>query len=138
VNNRLDLRSRFHRSAAAIALAGLFVLASGGCGALFTPGAAGTNVIAFATGELRSTEDVSLAELDGACKAAIERLAYEELDVSREADQVRFRARTASGEPVDVRLFARGPGRTELTIRIGLLGDETTSRLVLEEIHQSL
>ena len=58
--------------------------------------------------------------------------------MSREADQVRFRARTAGGEPVDVRLFARGPERTDLRIRIGLLGDETTSRLVLEEIHQSL
>ena len=138
MNNRLDLRSRSHRSAVAITLAGLFVLASGGCGALVPPGTAGTSAIAFVTGELHSIEDVSLSELDGACNAAIERLAYEEIDVSREADQVRFRARTAGGEPVDVRLFARGPLRTELTIRIGLLGDETTSRLVLEEIHQSL
>ena len=30
MNNRLDLRSRFHRSAAAISLAGLLALASGG------------------------------------------------------------------------------------------------------------
>ncbi len=114
------------------------MLASGGCSAVLSPGAAGSSAIAFVTGELHSTEDVSLGELDGACNAAIERLAYEELDVSREADQVRFRARTAGGEPVDVRLFARGPERTDLRIRIGLLGDETTSRLVREEIHQSL
>ena len=114
------------------------MLASGGCGAMVSPGAAGTSSIAFVTGELRSTEEVSLGELDGACNAAIERLAYEELGINREADRVRFRARTAGGEPVDLRLFARGPQRTELTIRIGLLGDETTSRLVLEEIRQSL
>ncbi len=138
MNHRLDLWSRFHRSAVALALTGLFVLTSGGCGTRLSLGAAGTSAIAFVTGELHSTEDVSLGELDGACNAAIERLAYDELDVSRGSDQVRFRARTAGGEPVDLRLFARGPERTDLRIRIGLLGDETTSRLVLEEIRQSL
>ena len=127
-----------HRSAVAIALAGLCMLASGGCGALLSPGAAGPSDVAFVTGELRSTEDVSLGDLDDACNAAIERLAYEELEVSRQADQVRFRARTAGGEPVDLRLIARGPQRTDLIIRIGLIGNEATSRLVREEIHQSL
>ena len=138
MKHRLDLRPRIRRSTAALALAGLFVLTSGGCGALILPGAAATSPITFTTGELHSTEEVSLGELDDACKAAIERLAYEKLDVSREADQVRFRARTTGGEPVDLHLFARGPLRTELRIRIGLFGDETTSRLVLEEVRQSL
>lgn len=118
---------------------GVWLLTStAGCGALLLVGGAGTSAIAFATGELRSTEESTLAEVDAACSLAIERLGYEGLEVEHEADRTRFRARTAGGEPVDIRALARGPERTELRIRIGVFGDETTSRLVLEEIHQSL
>ena len=47
-------------------------------------------------------------------------------------------AETAGGEPVDIRLVEKGPDRTELRIRIGVFGNEARSRLVLEQIHQSL
>jgi hypothetical protein len=121
-----------------VVLGTILLTMSGGCGALLLVGGAGTSAIAFATGELRSTEESSLAQVDVACDAAIERLGYEDVETQREADRVRYRARTAGGEPVDIRALARGPERTELRIRIGVFGDETTSRLVLEEIHQSL
>jgi hypothetical protein len=122
----------------AVLLGAALIATQGGCGALLLVGGAGTSAIAFATGELRSTEEAAMADVDSACGLAIERLGYEEVEVEREADRVRFRARTAGGEPVDIRVLARGPERTELRIRIGVFGDETTSRLVLEEIHQSL
>jgi len=121
-----------------MALGSLAAGLSGGCGALLLVGGAGTSAIAFATGELSSTEEVSLDALDQACAAAVDRLGYEEVEVTREADRIRFPAGTAGGDPVGLRLFARGPERTELRIRIGVFGDETASRLVLEEIHQSL
>ena len=79
-----------------------------------------------------------LAEIEIACNTAIDRLGYEDVEVEREADRIRYRGRTVGGEPVDIRIIARGPKRTDLRIRIGVFGDETTSRLVLEEIHQSL
>jgi hypothetical protein len=126
------------RSALAALLGTALIATSGGCGALLLVGGAGTSAIAFATGELRSTEEAALAAVDAACGLAVDRLGYEDVQVEREADRVRFRARTAGGEPVDIRVLARGPERTELRIRIGVFGDETTSRLVLEEIHQSL
>jgi Protein of unknown function (DUF3568) len=111
---------------------------SGGCGALVRLGGKEPVDIAFTTGELRSTEKASLDQLEAACSQAIDRLGYEEVEAEREADQIRYRARTAGGEPVNIRVVARGPKRTDLRIRIGVSGDETTSRLVLEEIHQSL
>ena len=126
------------RSTLAVLLGGALIAASSGCGALLLVGGAGTSAIAFATGELRSTEDAAMEDVEAACAVAIDRLGYEDVEVEREADRVRFRARTAGGEPVDLRVLARGPERTELRIRIGVFGDETTSRLVLEEIHQSL
>lgn len=133
-----ELAPGIARSALAALLGTVLIATSGGCGALLLVGGAGTSAIAFATGELRSTEDVAMANLDVACGLAVDRLGYEDVEVEREADRVRFRATTAGGEPVDIRVLARGPERSELRIRIGVFGDETTSRLVLEEIHQSL
>ena len=109
-----------------------------GCGALLLVGGAGTSAIAFATGELRSTEDVPFADLDQACQEAIQILGYENVETTRAPDRIRWQARTASGDPVDIHLISKGPDRTELRIRIGVFGDETRSRLVLEQIHQSL
>ena len=112
--------------------------ATSGCGALLLVGGAGTSAIAFATGELRSTEDVPIASLDEACARAIDTLGYDEIETDRSADRVRWQARTAGGDPVDIRLVAKAPERTELRIRIGVFGDETRSRLVREQIQQSL
>lgn len=119
---------------AAIALAVL----STGCAALLLLGGAGTSAIAFATGELRLTEETSLGDLDTACAVAVDVLGYDEVETERDADRIRWRARTASGDPVDIQLLARGPTSTELRIRIGVFGDEAKSRLVLEQIHQAL
>lgn len=109
-----------------------------GCGALLLVGGAGTSAIAFATGELRSQEEHSLTALDQACALAVEALAYDEIETEREEDRIRWRARTAGGDPVDIQLISKGPEETELRIRVGVFGDETRSRLVLEQIHQSL
>lgn len=113
-------------------------LASTGCFGLLLVGGAGTSAIAFATGELRSTEPTALHALDAACATAVDVLGYDEVETDREADRIRWRARTASGDPVDIRLLAKGPESTTLRIRVGVFGDEAKSRLVLEQIHQSL
>jgi hypothetical protein len=130
-------RLPFGAIAALAAAIALNVLATG-CGALLLLGGAGTSAIAYATGELSSTEPTSLADVDAACAVAVDVLGYDEVETERNADRIRWRARTASGDPVDIRLLARGRTSTELKIRIGVFGDEAKSRLVLEQIHQSL
>lgn len=109
-----------------------------GCGALLLVGGAGSSAIAFATGELQSTEAHPLDEFDAACAVALDEMAYSEIDVVREADRIRWRAKTSGGDPVDVRLQAKGPQETDLRIRIGVFGNESRSRLLLEQIHQAL
>lgn len=109
-----------------------------GCGALLLVGGAGTSAIAFATGELQSSEPHSLDTIDQACALALDEMAYSEIDVEREADRIRWRAKTSGGDPVDVQLHAKGPQTTDLRIRIGVFGNEARSRLLLEQIHQSL
>lgn len=134
------MKNRFLRSnriAVLTALVGLIAL-SPGCGALLLVGGAGTSAIAFATGELRSREPTPLAEVDAAVASAVDVLGYDEVETERDADRIRWRARTAAGDRVDIRLLAKGRDSTELRIRIGVFGDEAKSRLVLEQIHQAL
>lgn len=119
-------------------LACLAVTLQAGCGALLLVGGAGTSAIAFATGELRVTEAVPLRTLEQATATAVETLRYDDPEALREPDRVHFRATTAGGDPVVIRLIARGPERTDVRIRIGVFGNEARSRLVLEQIRQSL
>jgi hypothetical protein len=126
------------RIRSAIALFVIFqtVLAAG-CGGLVLRGSE-PNPISFESGELRSNEEIPLAELDLACRDAVETLGYEEIETRLEEDRIVMTARTAGGEPVELRLAPTSSRRTELRIRIGVLGNEPQSRLVLEQIHQSL
>jgi hypothetical protein len=134
VKNRFVCSTRIAGLSALIGLAAL----SPGCGALLLVGGAGTSAIAFATGELRSRESTPLAELDAAVATAVDVLGYDEVETERDADRIRWLARTAGGDRVDIRLLAKGRDSTQLRIRIGVFGDEAKSRLVLEQIHQAL
>jgi hypothetical protein len=116
----------------------LLALGTSGCGALLLVGGAGTSAIAFATGELRVTEEVSMDTLHEATRSAVETLRYREAEAAIEADRIRWTATTAGGDPVDIRLIARGADRTDLRIRVGVFGSEARSRLVLEQIRQAL
>ncbi len=109
-----------------------------GCGLFLLVGGAGTSAIAFATGELRSMEASSLAAVDAACESAINTLGYDEIEKTSQPGNIRWKAVTASRDPVDIHLVEKKPEQTELRIRIGVFGDEARSRLVLEQIHQSL
>lgn len=108
-----------------------------GCRGLLLSGSE-PNPITFEAGELRSDEKIPLAELDLACGEAVETLGYDEIKTTREEGQIGWTARTAGGDPVELRLTMKSSKRTELRIRIGVLGNEARSRLVLEQIHQSL
>lgn len=119
-----------------MALASLPLLT--GCGALLLLGGAGSSAIAFATGELQVIEDASVGRLDVATGIALETLGYDTIQATREPERVRWSARTAGGEPVEIGLRARGRERTRIRIRVGTFGDETRSRLVLEQIRQAL
>lgn len=126
------------RAGLAAALAIGLIALSAGCPAPWFAGRGERGGIVFATGELRSTEPTALDALDRACAHAVDRLGYEAVETDREADRIRWRARTAAGDPVEIALLARSPESTELRIRIGITGNEAKSRLVLEQIHQAL
>ena len=122
----------------ALALAIALSASTLGCGALLLVGGAGTSAIAFATGELSVTEAVAIGDLQNATRTAVETLRYVDAEAVQEGNRIRWRATTAGGDPVDIRLISRGPLETEVRIRVGVFGNEARSRLVLEQIRQSL
>ena len=130
--------SRSVLSAGLLCLLGAWSLIATGCGALPLAGEADADAMTYTDGELRVTEEAPLDQLHVASKTALETLRYTDVASNREADRVQWQAKTASGSPVDIRLIARGPRRTELRIRVGGGGDETRSHLVLEQIRRSL
>lgn len=109
-----------------------------GCGALLLVGGAGTSAIAFATGELRASEEAPLSRVHEATRLAVETLGYQEVEATLADSKIRWKGTTPSGDPVDIRLIAKGPELTDVRIRIGVFGNEGRSRLVLEQIRQSL
>jgi len=109
-----------------------------GCRALVLVGGFDANAIVFVEGELQSTEPTALAEVAHACRLAIETLGYDEVMTHRDEEEVRWQAQTAGGDPVEIRLMPKSGKRTTLRIRVGVIGDEARSRLVLEQIRQSL
>ena len=131
-------RVRTHSATALLVVVVLVAALGTGCGALLLVGGAGTSTIAYTAGELKSNEEHSLNDLDDACRIAVHTLGYDKVETTSEKDKVRWQARTVGGDPVDIHLAAKGTNRTELRIRIGVFGDEARSRLVLEQIHQSL
>lgn len=120
-----------------LALAISAVLATG-CGTIMRLTSDGGEAISFANGELLSREPHSVKDLDIACERAIASIGYEDASAERGEKRVLWLARTAGGDRIEIRLTANGAKRSDLLIRVGVLGDETRSRLLLEHIHQSL
>ena len=117
----------------------LMLLVAGGAGmiqgcmvAVVGAGAAGT--VAYVTGELQA---VSAEEIDVVYKAAVKAMEELELAVtqkSKDAMSAKIVARDAQDKKITVKLAATEEGTTKISVRVGLFGNETKSRLIYEQI----
>ena len=112
------------------------VLAEGCVVAAVGAGAAGT--VAYVRGDL---ETVETAGLDALYKASLE--AFDELELAvvqkaKDAMTAEIISRDAEDKKIRIKLKSTAEGMTELSIRIGIFGDETKSRLIYEAIKKEL
>jgi hypothetical protein len=117
-------------------LSGAAVLAQGCVVAAVGAGAAGT--VAYVRGDL---ETVETAGLDALYKASLEALDELELAVvqkAKDAMTAEIISRDAEDKKIRIKLKSTAEGMTELSIRIGMFGDETKSRLIYEAIKKEL
>lgn len=105
-----------------------------GCPAVLVGGAAGGGAMAYVRGELKTTEEVSLNRAWRASQMAMSDLEFTISNKEKDAFDARINASGAGGKAIDVALKKISPTRTEIRVRVGLFGDESLSRQILEGI----
>jgi len=120
----------------AVLLVGAAALLQGCVAVVVGAGAAGT--VAYIRGDLESIESKDLNAVYEATLKAMEQL---ELSVSRktkDAMSAEVIARDAEDKKVTISLGATAEGATKISIRIGVFGSETKSRLIYDQIKKNL
>jgi flagellar basal body-associated protein FliL len=119
-----------------ILLAGTMMLNGGCVVAAVGIGAAGT--IAYVRGDLQAVESERIDEVYEATLKAVDELELNVTSKSKDALSAIIIARDADDKKVTIKLKATAEGPTELSIRIGVFGSETKSRLIYQKIRKNL
>ncbi|MBI1976255.1 MAG: DUF3568 family protein [Candidatus Omnitrophica bacterium] len=109
-------------------------LISSGCAALIVGAAAGAGSVAYFKGELKSVEKGTVDQAYQATLRAVDQLQMFIIKKQKDKTKAMISARRADDTKVTVRVRRLGDEVTEIRIRVGVLGDEGTSRQILEEI----
>ena len=117
---------------------GLSLLVNSGCPAVFVGAAAGgaaaAGAVRYVGGELRSTEEVSLNRAWKATQKAMGDLEFQITEKGKDAFDAELNASGAGGKKIKVALKKISDTSTQIRIRIGVFGDESLSRQILEKI----
>lgn len=113
------------------------LLAGSGCVA-FLAGGAGAGTMAYLRGEMSSAEDVPLVRARAAARTALTGLGYP-ITSSSEDKGIRatFVARKDAETNVHVTVERITDSATQVKIRVGLLGDQAVSKLILDRMRKA-
>ena len=112
------------------------VIALSGC-ALFLIGAGvaiGAGTVAYAGGELKAADEVTMDRAWNATLKAMQDLEFKVTKSQKDALAAEIVARRADDRRIVVRLKKQTDQVTELRIRVGTFGDEGLSRLIYDKI----
>jgi hypothetical protein len=109
-----------------------------GCAVLVAGGAAGVGTVAYIKGELSDRLDASTDQTREAIERAVEELELQELKSDADGLSGDYILETGRDEKINVRYEKLGDRSTQISIRVGLFGDENLSRALLEEIKKGL
>lgn len=99
-------------------------------------GAAGT--IAYVRGDLEAVESESLDKVYDATLKAVEELELHVMSRTKDALSATIVGRDAQDKKVTIKLNSTAEKTTKLSIRIGVFGSETKSRLIYQRIRDNL
>lgn len=111
-----------------------------GCAAVLLTGAAvgaGAAGVAYANGELKSNEPVSMDKAWAATEKAVEVLQFKPVSRKKDALAAKYETVGAADKRVVIYLKNIGEKVTEVRIRVGTFGDENFSRTILAKIQAS-
>lgn len=108
-------------------------ISAAGCGAIIVGGAAAAGTYFYLDGQSRGTYSVSLNKAYEASLAACKEL---EIPVTEQSKKLSSATVTGklSGDTVTISLKLVGDDITEITVRVGLMGDESASYRIQKTI----
>jgi hypothetical protein len=118
--------------------AALFIAAASGCLALAAGAAAGVGTYAYVRGELTTSYDATLDRTWEAAQRAVDQLGFAVKERAKDATAARLIATDAEGKDIKLALKPQGLRITEVRVRVGVFGDESKSRLILDRIQSNL
>lgn len=107
-----------------------------GCVVVAAGGAAGT--VAYIRGDLEAVEAKDIETVYKATEKAIEELGLVVSKKTKDALSAKIIARDAQDKKITIKLSATTEETTKLSIRVGMFGKETKSRLIYQKIHDNL
>ena len=119
-----------------VMLAGAAVLLEGCMLAAVGIGAAGT--VAYVRGDLESVESENIDSVYEAALKALQELELQPTRKSKDALGAEIITYDAQDKKITIRLKSAPEGTTKLSIRIGVFGSETKSRLIYQKIRENL
>lgn len=117
-------------------LVGSMLLLQGCVVAAVGLGAAGT--IAYVRGDLQAVESASIDEVYEASLKALNELELLPTRKTKDALGAEIVTYDAQDKKITIRLKSAAEGTTKLSIRIGVFGSETKSRLIYQKIRDNL
>jgi hypothetical protein len=123
-----------------LVLTGSLVMGGSGCAVVLFGAGAGAGVAGatYVMGKLEDEIDAPLSKVRRASVAALKSL---DLPVDKDrADKMaaELESETADEKKIWISITALTPSRSKIVIRVGIMGDETRSRRILEAIHAHL
>ncbi|HUW20262.1 MAG TPA: DUF3568 family protein [Sedimentisphaerales bacterium] len=117
-------------------LAGLVMFGQGCMVAAVGAGAAGT--VAYLKGDLEAVESKNIDTVYRATKAALNEMGLKVTKDSKDTLGAEIVARDAGDKKITIKLKTTAENTTKLSIRVGMFGDETKSRLIYDRIREKL
>jgi hypothetical protein len=106
--------------------------------ALLAGGAVGAGSVVYVKGRLQEQLNSPLAQVHEAVLAALQDLQLPVKEDKKDLLVAKIRSELANGDPVWISLSSLSEDSTEITIRVGILGNETRSRRLLGKIRGHL
>ena len=108
-----------------------------GCVVVAAGGAAG-GTVAYIRGDLEAVEAKDIETVYKATEKAIEELGLVVSKKTKDALSAKIIARDAQDKKITIKLNATTEETTKLSIRVGMFGKETKSRLIYQKIRDNL
>lgn len=99
---------------------------------------AGAGTVAYVKGDLEVVESENLNSVYKAAEKAIEELSLTASKKTKDAMSAEIITRDSQDKKIKIKLSATAEGTTKLSIRVGLFGNETKSRLIYQQIKKNL